>query len=109
VTEPRILILDEATSALDVESEQLIHRNMRAICKGRTVFVIAHRLAAVRDCDRILVLEKGRIAETGTPADLLAAGGRYAQFQAIQAGTTEGRPRDRGGEAGPKASAAEVA
>jgi ATP-binding cassette, subfamily B, bacterial HlyB/CyaB len=62
---PRILILDEATSALDYESEAALHRNMRHICAGRTVFIIAHRLSSVRHADRIVVMERGRIVESG--------------------------------------------
>lgn len=72
VTRPRILILDEATSALDYESEQIIQANMRSICKGRTVIIIAHRLAAVRDSDRIIAIDKGRLVEDGTHHELLA-------------------------------------
>lgn len=71
VTNPRILILDEATSALDYESEEAIQANMREISRGRTVVIIAHRLAAVTRCDRILTLERGRIVEDGTPQSLL--------------------------------------
>jgi subfamily B ATP-binding cassette protein HlyB/CyaB len=86
VTEPRILILDEATSALDYESEAIIHRNMKRICAGRTVFIITHRLAALRTADRILVLERGQLVEDGPHAALVAAGGRYARLHAIQSG-----------------------
>lgn len=68
---PRILIFDEATSALDYESESLIKKNMAAISKNRTVFIIAHRLSTVRTCDRIIVIEKGRIIEQGSHNDLL--------------------------------------
>jgi subfamily B ATP-binding cassette protein HlyB/CyaB len=70
-TNPRILILDEATSALDYESEGAIQANMHEIAKGRTVIVIAHRLAAVARCDRIITLDKGRIVEDGAPRTLL--------------------------------------
>ena len=70
-TNPRILIFDEATSALDYESEEAIQANMREIAKGRTVIVIAHRLAAVTKCDRIISIERGLILEDGTPRDLL--------------------------------------
>ncbi len=80
ITNPRILIFDEATSALDYESEAEIRRNMKAMCRGRTVFVIAHRLSAVRDCDRIIVLEKGEIVEQGPHDLLLSQNGRYAQL-----------------------------
>ena len=65
-TDPRILILDEATSALDYESEAILQRNMAPICRGRTVIIIAHRLSAVRQAGRIVVLDQGRIVETGT-------------------------------------------
>ena len=78
VNNPRILIFDEATSALDYESERIIQQNMASICKGRTVFMIAHRLSTVRDCDRIITIEKGEITETGTHQELLKRGGRYA-------------------------------
>ena len=71
-TNPRILILDEATSALDYESERLIQQNMKQIVQGRTVIIIAHRLAAVRGADRIIALQDGRIIEDGTHHDLLA-------------------------------------
>jgi subfamily B ATP-binding cassette protein HlyB/CyaB len=71
-TQPRILILDEATSALDYESERMIQVNMRSIVRGRTVLIIAHRLAAVRHCDRIIAIENGSIAEEGTHQSLLA-------------------------------------
>lgn len=69
---PRILIFDEATSALDYESEALIKQNMAKISQNRTVFIIAHRLSTVRTCDRIIVIEKGKIVEEGTHNSLLA-------------------------------------
>lgn len=78
VNNPRILIFDEATSALDYESERVIQKNMASICKGRTVFIIAHRLSTVRECDCIITVEKGEITETGTHRELLERGGRYA-------------------------------
>ncbi len=71
VTNPRILIFDEATSALDYESERIIQENMRQIVQGRTVLIIAHRLSAVRDCNRIITIEKGRIVEDGTHDELI--------------------------------------
>jgi len=86
VTQPRILILDEATSALDAESEQIIQRNLKAIARGRTVLIIAHRLSAIRQCDRIVTLEQGRIVETGTHDDLLQRAGRYASLHRRQMG-----------------------
>ena len=87
VTNPGILILDEATSALDYESERIIQENMRAISQGRTVFVIAHRLSAVRQADRILVVEQGTIAEQGSHDDLLKQQGIYARLHALQSGS----------------------
>jgi subfamily B ATP-binding cassette protein HlyB/CyaB len=86
VTNPRILILDEATSALDYESEAIIQTNMRAMCRGRTVLVIAHRLATVRHADRIITLERGRVVEDGTHDELLGLGGRYASLHQYQMG-----------------------
>jgi ATP-binding cassette, subfamily B, bacterial HlyB/CyaB len=71
-TQPRILIFDEATSALDYESERMIQANMRRIVRGRTVIIIAHRLAAVRHCDRIIAIENGAIVEEGNHHSLLA-------------------------------------
>jgi subfamily B ATP-binding cassette protein HlyB/CyaB len=86
VTDPRILVFDEATSALDLESEQAIQRNMRQICKGRTVIIIAHRLSTVRRCDRIITVEQGRIVEEGRHEDLIRSGGRYALLHRMQSG-----------------------
>ncbi len=83
----KILVLDEATSALDVESEAIIQRNMRAICQGRTVIVIAHRLSAVRQANAIVVMDKGRIVEAGSHEQLVAqSGGIYARLWAMQSG-----------------------
>jgi subfamily B ATP-binding cassette protein HlyB/CyaB len=86
VTNPRILILDEATSALDYESERIVQQNLQQICLGRTVFIIAHRLSAVRRADRIITIEAGRLIEQGTHDELLRAGGRYATLFSMQAG-----------------------
>ncbi|MBI5041921.1 MAG: type I secretion system permease/ATPase [Gammaproteobacteria bacterium] len=85
-TNPRILILDEATSALDYESERIIQQNMRAICQGRTVIIIAHRLSTVRNTDRIVVLERGQVIEQGAHDDLVKKGGQYARLWALQSG-----------------------
>lgn len=81
---PRILILDEATSALDSESEALVQEALERLMQNRTVFIIAHRLTTVRRADRILVVEQGRIVESGTHEELLALSRRYARFYAQQ-------------------------
>jgi ATP-binding cassette subfamily B protein/subfamily B ATP-binding cassette protein MsbA len=81
-----ILILDEPTSALDAETERLLLEALKRLMKGRTTFIIAHRLSTVRDADRILVLDEGRVVETGTHRELLARGGRYARLHRLQAG-----------------------
>ena len=81
---PRIIILDEATSALDSESEALVQQAMTRIMTERTVFVIAHRLATIRNADKILVLEQGRVIELGTHQELLKLNGRYATFHSQQ-------------------------
>ncbi len=82
---PRILILDEATSALDTRTERDIEIALRTVAQDRTTLVIAHRLSTVVDADEILVLQEGRVAERGTHAGLLAAGGLYARMWALQA------------------------
>jgi subfamily B ATP-binding cassette protein MsbA len=78
--DPPILILDEATAALDSESENLIHDALRRLMRGRTTFIIAHRLSTVMNADRIVVIEQGTIREIGRHADLLARGGVYTQL-----------------------------
>jgi subfamily B ATP-binding cassette protein HlyB/CyaB len=83
---PKILIFDEATSALDAESEEVIQRNLKTMASGRTAIIIAHRLSAVRQADRIITLEKGEITEMGSHAELLARNGRYASLYRRQMG-----------------------
>ena len=83
--QPRILIFDEATSALDYESEAIIQRNMAAICKGRTVIIIAHRLSAVRHAHRIIAMDRGRIVEAGPHDELVnRPKGLYAYLWRMQ-------------------------
>lgn len=84
VVNPRILILDEATSALDYESEYAIMKNMRAICQGRTVIIIAHRLSTVRGCHRIVAMDKGQIVEQGSHTELLQKQGYYKYLFDLQ-------------------------
>jgi ATP-binding cassette, subfamily B, bacterial HlyB/CyaB len=88
ITNPRILIFDEATSALDYESEKIIQDNMRSICAGRTVLIIAHRLTAVREANRIVVMERGQIAEIGSHDELVQnPQGIYRHLYDLQIGS----------------------
>ena len=100
-TNPRILIFDEATSALDYESEAVLQRNMGAICRGRTVIVIAHRLSAVRQAHRIVAMDRGRIVEAGTHQALLAQQGIYARLWALQHVAPEAVAEPNGPNQGP--------
>jgi ATP-binding cassette subfamily B protein len=90
--DPPILILDEATSALDATTERKVQAALDEVMKGRTTFVIAHRLATVRNATRILVFDQGRVIETGTFDELVAKGGRFAELAAAQFMTAE-KPR----------------
>ena len=87
--DPPILILDEATSALDTESERLVQEAIDRLLEGRTVFVIAHRLSTIQHATEILVLDRGRIVERGTHAELLALRGTYHRLHALQFGAQE--------------------
>lgn len=87
IGDPRILILDEATSALDAESEEIIQANLQSIASGRTVIIIAHRLSAVRQCNRIITVENGEITEMGNHESLIRSGGRYADLYRRQMGS----------------------
>src|SRR4051794_12444641 len=87
--DPRVLVLDEATSAVDNETEAAIQRSLETVGQGRTVIVIAHRLSTIRHADRIHVLERGRLAESGTHEELVAEGGLYAALWRVQTGEAQ--------------------
>jgi subfamily B ATP-binding cassette protein HlyB/CyaB len=84
ITNPRILIFDEATSALDYESERIIQDNLQTIKTGRTMFIVAHRLTTVKECDIILVMEKGHIVESGSHDELIQLQGYYYKLYTQQ-------------------------
>lgn len=84
VRDPRVLLLDEATSALDPESEAKVKDALARLMRGRTTLVVAHRLSTIRSADRIVVLERGRVVETGSHDELVAARGRYAELHRVQ-------------------------
>jgi ATP-binding cassette, subfamily B, multidrug efflux pump len=77
LADPRLLILDEATASIDAETEQLIQAGLATLLRGRTAFIIAHRLSTVKHADRIIVLDQGRLVESGTHDTLLRQGGLY--------------------------------
>ena len=88
VSNPKILILDEATSSIDTHTEILVQQGIEKLLKGRTSFVIAHRLSTIQNADRIFVVDKGGIIESGTPRELIAKRGIYydlymAQFKEV--------------------------
>jgi subfamily B ATP-binding cassette protein MsbA len=91
---PEILVLDEATSALDSESEKIIQDSIAAIRHRYTIIAIAHRLSTIENSDRIIVIDKGRIVETGRHKDLISAGGVYSRFYAIQYHQESEKPRN---------------
>jgi ATP-binding cassette subfamily B protein len=82
--DPRILLLDDCLSAVDTATEEEILANLRTVFRGRTVFLVSHRISTVKDADLILVLDQGRIAERGTHAQLIAHGGLYAELHQRQ-------------------------
>jgi ATP-binding cassette subfamily B protein len=84
LADPQILVLDEATSSVDAETERRIQMGIEALLRGRISVIIAHRLSTIRAASRILVIERGRIAEEGNHLELLARGGAYSRFYARQ-------------------------
>jgi ATP-binding cassette, subfamily B, bacterial len=86
VRDPRVLVLDEATSALDNASERLVQEALGRLMRGRTTFVVAHRLSTIRGADRIAVMRAGRLVEIGSHAELMAADGAYAELERLAAG-----------------------
>jgi ATP-binding cassette subfamily B protein len=84
IRNPKVIIFDEATSALDVESERHIQESLDTMIKGRTTFIVAHRLSTIKKANRIVVMQKGRVAEIGTPEQLMAKNGIYARMVAMQ-------------------------
>jgi subfamily B ATP-binding cassette protein MsbA len=82
--DPPLLIMDEATSALDTESERIVQLALANLMKNRTTLVIAHRLSTIQNADRIVVLDRGRIAEIGSHEELLKKGGLYRRLHAMQ-------------------------
>ena len=92
---PPVLILDEATSALDAATEQKLQRALDEVMRGRTTFVIAHRLATIRNADRILVFDHGRVIESGTFEELVARGGRFADLAKAQFMTGDDKPKTK--------------
>jgi len=94
LTNPRVLILDDATAAVDPETEDLIRRGMRLVMHGRTTFVIAHRISTVKRADLVLVIEGGRITQTGTHEQLMREEGHYQEIAAVQLYGDDGQPPD---------------
>src|SRR4029079_16329796 len=104
-----LVILDEPTASLDARAEHDLFIRIRNLLAGRTVLLISHRFSSVRNADRVYVLDEGRLIESGTHAELVAAGGRYAEMYALQAEAYQDRPSTANrafADAPPHASAA---
>jgi len=84
LTNPRVLILDDATASVDPETEDLIRKGMRFVMKGRTTFVIAHRISTVKQADVVIVVEHGRVTQVGTHDELMEQPGHYREIAAVQ-------------------------
>jgi ATP-binding cassette, subfamily B, bacterial len=101
LADPRIVLLDEATSAIDTLTEARLQGALAKLLRGRTAFVVAHRLSTIRHADQVLVVEDGRIAERGTHAELVARGGRYADLHRAFMRAKERAGSNAQGDAGP--------
>ena len=93
IRDPRILILDEATSALDNVSEYHVQKAIESVIKGRTTFIVAHRLSTIRSANRIVCMENGEIAETGTYEELMALKGKFYELKRLSEITMESTPQ----------------
>ena len=85
ISDPSVIVLDEATSSIDAKTEKMLKEGIDRLLEGRTSFIIAHRLATIRGCDRILLIDRGRIIEDGSHEELMALGGRYHHLCTVQA------------------------
>lgn len=106
LADPRIVILDDATASVDMETEHAIQQALKQLMKGRTTFIIAHRISSVKDADQIIVLDEGRIVERGTHEELLALGGHYKRIYDVQFRDLESVRREAGARAGQSGGAA---
>jgi ABC-type multidrug transport system fused ATPase/permease subunit len=84
IRDPKVIILDEATSGLDVVSEQLVQEAINRLIRGRTTFIVAHRLSTIRHADKVVVLDRGRLIEYGVQSELLARNGAFTRLKILQ-------------------------